>query len=167
MAVRDIVTFGNRRGEGLARRGGYADPFSRMHKEMDRMFQDFFGGFPRIRDEEGAEWGLTPDIDVTESDKEIRVKAELPGVTEDDIDVRLENNTLVISGEKKEETEDKDGSVYRSECCYGSFMRSVPLSAEVDADKVDASFKNGILRVKLPKTGEEKATGKRIQVKHG
>lgn len=166
MAIRDIVPFGNRRREDLARRG-YESPFARMHEEMDRMFRDFFGDFPMLREEEGSDWALSPDLDVKETDKEIRIKAELPGVTEDDIDVRLEGNALILSGEKKEESEDKDGDYYRSECRYGSFTRTVPLNAEIDADNVDASFKDGVLRIRLPKLSEEKTGTKRIQVKQG
>lgn len=166
MAIRDMVPFGNRRRDELARRGDYENPFTRMHEELDRMFRDFFGDWPSPRSESFGEFELSPDIDVRETDKEVRLKAELPGVKEDDVDVRLEGDTLIIKGEKKEESEDKDGNYYRSECRYGSFTRAIPLNAEVDAENVEATFKNGVLRVKLPKLSEEKTSGKRIQVTH-
>lgn len=166
MAIRDMVPFGNRRRDELVPREGYENPFTRMHEELDRMFRDFFGDWPSPRSERFGEWELSPDIDVCETDKEVRLKAELPGVKEDDVDVRLEGDTLIIKGEKREESEDKEGNYYRSECRYGSFTRTIPLSTEVDADNVEATFKNGVLRVKLPKLNEGKTTGKKIQVKH-
>jgi HSP20 family protein len=106
-----------------------------------------------------------PQVDVNEDEKQIKVTAELPGMDEKDIDVALSGNSLTIKGEKQEETEDKGRNYYRSERRYGSFHRVIPLSAEVDQDKAKADFKNGVLRITLPKTGEARKRRKKIDVK--
>ncbi len=116
------------------------------------------------------EWGTMlrwPQIDVTERDGEIRVRAELPGVDEDDIDVSLSGNVLSIRGEKRSETEDRGKDHYRHECYYGSFQRTIPLPCEVERDKVEARFRKGVLTVMLPKTSEAKESVRRIPVRQG
>ena len=104
-----------------------------------------------------------PVVDVFEDKNDIVVKAELPGLDKDNIEVNLTDNTLTIKGEKKKEEEVKEENYYRCERAYGSFVRSVELPKAVHADKVKASFKNGILEVRVPKTEEAKA--KEIKVK--
>jgi HSP20 family protein len=132
---------------------------------MNRLFEDFFGGW-----DEGAlapmgeRWGaFSPQVDVTETDDEIKVSAELPGMDDEDIDVSLSDDMLTISGEKKEEREEKREGYYRTERSYGAFRRAIPLSTTVDDEKVDAVFQNGVLTVALPKTGEAKA--KKVTIK--
>ena len=104
-----------------------------------------------------------PSVDIFETDNEVVVKAEMPGMTKDDIQVSLSDNILTIKGEKKKEEEKSDKDYYRSERVYGAFMRSLPLPAEVNPEKIHAAFKNGVLEVRLPKT--EEAKKKAINVK--
>ncbi len=168
MTIRDMVPFNRRRQRGSvapARRGEH--PLGRLHEELDRMFEDFM---PAMRGQTGLPgWEdfeeYLPSVDVKETDNEIKVTAELPGMDEKDIDVRVEDDTLIITGEKSQENEDRDGDTYHSERYYGSFTRAVPLNAEVDIDNADASYKKGVLRLNLPKTGSDKGEGKKIPVK--
>ncbi len=131
------------------------DPFVRLHREIDDLFDSLVPGFFRGAGLVDALWhgdfDFAPSLELEETSKEIRVAAELPGVDEQDIQVSLENDVLTISGEKKQEKDvDQDGW-QRSERVYGSFRRSVALPAEVALDKVAAKFKNGVLRITLPK----------------
>ena len=105
----------------------------------------------------------TPAVDLYEEKDDIVVKADLPGMDKDNIEVNLSGNRLTIKGEKKQEEEVKKEGYYRSERSYGSFVRTLELPREVQTDKVKAAFKNGILEIRLPKTEESKK--KEIQVK--
>jgi HSP20 family protein len=141
---------------------------TRWERDMDRMMDEFFGR--RARPWWPSRWFGTeelevsaPAVDVFEDKGDIVVKAEIPGMDKDNIEVNLSDHTLTIKGEKKKEEEVKKENYYRAERSYGSFLRTLPLPAEVKADKVKASFKNGILEVRLPKTEEAKA--KQIKVK--
>jgi HSP20 family protein len=107
---------------------------------------------------------MSPLIDVSETDKGVEVTVELPGVDEKDIDVSLANDVLTIKGEKKSETEKTAKDYHLIERAYGAFERSTRLPCEVDASKVKAEFKNGVLKVKLPKTPEAKAKSHKISV---
>ena len=104
-----------------------------------------------------------PVVDVFEEKDDIVVKAELPGMDKDNIEVNLTDHTLTIRGEKKKEEEVKEENYYRAERSYGSFLRTIDLPAEVRGDKVTASFKNGVLEVRMPKT--EQANAKEVKVK--
>lgn len=141
---------------------------TRWERDMDRMMEDFFGR--RVRPWWPDRWFRTdemevraPAIDLFEDKDDIVVKAELPGMDKDNIEVNLADSTLTIKGEKKKEEEIKEENYYRSERSYGSFIRTVELPKAVRTDKVKASFKNGILEVRVPKTEEAKA--KEIKVK--
>ncbi len=103
-----------------------------------------------------------PQVNVSEDEKEITVKAELPGLSSKDIDISIRQNNLILQGEKQFEDEEKNKNYHRIECSYGSFYRTVPLPTEVDADKVKAKFKDGILTVSLPKA--EGAQRKKIEI---
>lgn len=142
-------------------------PFLALHRDMNRLFDEFFANFglAPFGDVWGA--GFSPSVDVMENDKEIRVLAELPGLDENDIEVSLDRNVLTISGEKKEEQEDKGKNYYRVERSYGAFQRTIPLPCEVVADKVDAKFKKGVLTITLPKTEEARKQARKITVKAG
>jgi HSP20 family protein len=140
-------------------------PFGLLRQEMNRLFDNFFGGFemePFMGRRLGA---FSPTVDIKESDKDIRVSAELPGMDDKDIDVLLSKDSVTIKGEKKEEKEDKGKDYYRMERSYGSFSRTIPLPAEVDTDKVKAEFKKGLLTVTLPKTAQAIKQTKKISVK--
>ena len=137
-------------------------------RDMERMMDDFFGR--RTRPWWPERWFRTESMDVTapavdlfEEKDDIVVKAELPGMDKDNIEVRLTDHHLTIKGEKKKEEEVKEENYYRSERSYGSFLRTLELPKEVHADKVKASFKKGILEVRLPKTEDAKA--KEVKVK--
>ena len=141
---------------------------SRWERDMERMMEDFFGR--RTRPWWPERWfrteGMeltTPAVDLYEEKDDIVVKAELPGIDKNNIEVNLTDHTLTIKGEKKKEEEVKEENYYRSERSYGSFLRTLELPKDVHADKVKASFKNGILEVRIPKTEEAKA--KEIKVK--
>ena len=105
-------------------------------------------------------------MDVAETDKEMKVTAELPGIEEKDIDVSFTGDALTIKGEKKQETEKKDKDYTTRECSYGSFQRVIPLSCEIVADKVNATFEKGVLTVTLPKSEAAAASRKKISVKN-
>ncbi len=165
MEIKNLVPSLRNRGSMPSRREE-SQPFFSLQREMNRIFDDFFQGWD-VAPFAGAAARLGqfhPSIDVRESEKEIRVKAELPGMDEKDIEVLLDNETLTIKGEKKEEKEDKGKSHYHVECSYGSFQRVIPLPAGIDQKKVQAQFKNGVLNISLPKTEEAKAKGKKIPI---
>ena len=103
-------------------------------------------------------------VDISDTDNEIRLTAELPGVNREDLEVSVSNDRLTIRGEKKKQQEKSDQDYYRLERYYGSFQRNIPLPYEVDSDQVDASFKDGILAVVLRKTKAEQEKIKRIQI---
>lgn len=162
MAITDLVPWKRGKREVPVRREEVESPFYALQREMNQLFDDFFSGFG-LRPF-GA---FTPRVDLTESDKELKVIAELPGLDENDIEVSLAHNTLTISGEKKAETEDKGKNYYHLERSYGAFQRSIPLPNEVEADKVKADFKKGVLSITLPKTPEAQKRTKKIAIKAG
>jgi len=131
------------------------DPFVSLQRNMNRLFEDFFQDMGTTSFDT-AFGSFTPSVDVQETDKEIKVQAELPGLDENNINISLANNRLSISGEKKQESESNTGNFYRLERSYGSFRRDIALPCEVEEDKVDARFKNGVLTVTLPRTEADK-----------
>jgi HSP20 family protein len=140
------------------------NPFALLRQEVNSLFDNFFRGF-EIEPFMGRLGAFSPSVDVKESDNEIKVSAELPGMHDKDIDVSLTKDSLTIKGEKKEEKEDKGKDYYRMERSYGSFSRTIPLPAEIDTDKVKAEFKKGVLTVTLPKTPRAIKETKKISVK--
>jgi HSP20 family protein len=140
---------------------------TRRESEMDRMMDDFFGRSMRpwwpARWLRGDGEITAPVVDVYEEKDEVVVKAELPGLDKKDIEVNISDSELTLKGEKKKEEKIDEENYYRCERSYGAFLRSVELPTDVQADKVKASFKNGILEIRLPKTEEAKT--KEIKVK--
>ena len=125
----------------------------RLRREMDRLFDRLTEWKPFfLRGEEG-QW--LPAVDISETAKEVIVRAELPGMELDDIDVSLSGNMLKIQGERKQETEEEDENFHKVERSYGAFVRTIQLPAEVDPDGVKATYKKGVLTVKMPKTKAE------------
>lgn len=161
MAIKNLVPFG-KKSIPIRREG--ENPFSLLRREMDSLFDNFFRGLD-MEPFESRFSAFTPKVDVTESDKEIKVSAELPGMDEKDIEVSLQNDMLTIKGEKNAEKEDKGKDYYRMERSYGSFSRTISLPVEVETDKVEAMFKNGVLSITLPKTARAVAETKKIAVK--
>lgn len=141
--------------------------FASLHNEIDRLFEDYFNGNRLPSMKARFESMLAPDIDVSETDKEIQVSAELPGVEEKDVDVTLADGRLTIKGEKKQESEEKDKEFHRVERSYGSFERTLSLPDEIDENKVSATFKNGVLSVTIAKKKGAKPAAKKIAVKKG
>jgi HSP20 family protein len=159
--IRNLVPSGKNR-----LRAGQDDetPLSLLRHGVDSLFDNFFRGFD-IEPFESRMAAFRPRVDVTETDKEIKVAAELPGMDEKDIEVLLQNDMLTIKGEKKEEKEDKAKDYYKMERTYGSFSRTIPLPIEVQTDKIEAKFKNGLLSITLPKTAKAVEEKKKIEVK--
>jgi HSP20 family protein len=121
---------------------------------MNSIFDEFFGRVPsRVEPEEGA-W--SPSVDISENNNAITINAEIPGMSKEDIKINIQDNTMTLKGEKKQEKEEKDANYHRVERSYGAFMRSFTLPTPVQADKVKASYKNGVLRIVLPKSEEVK-----------
>jgi HSP20 family protein len=137
-----------------------------LHDEMDRLFSDFARsiGWPRLR-ESGAALAEWPATDIQENGDEIVVSVDVPGMDEKDVSVELQNGKLTIRGAKRTEREEKKGSYLSRERHYGSVYRSIQLPCDVDASKVSAEFKNGVITVKLPKPEELKQEVKHIEVK--
>jgi HSP20 family protein len=141
--------------------------------DVERMFQEWFEDFwsspvPRFWRPSLARLRTmaleAPALDVYEQKDDLIVKAEIPGLTKDEIDITLEGNTLTIKGEKKKEEEIKEEDYYRCERTYGAFSRSIDLPAAVHTDKVNASFNNGVLEIRLPKTEEAKKNVVKVKV---
>jgi HSP20 family protein len=142
------------------------ESFGPLGDDVNRLFEDFFKGpytWPSLATERSG--GFQPRVDLSETDAELKVSAELPGLREEDIDLSLSNDALTIKGEKKEEKEEKTQGYYRVERHYGSFERTIPLPCEIESDKVDASFKNGVLTVTLPKSAKAQNALTKIAIK--
>jgi HSP20 family protein len=143
------------------------DPFVTFRREVDRMFDDFVNGFGMrpLRPWTGGLQSVTPMIDVADTDKELVVTAELPGLDEKDFDVTLSGDILNIKGEKKAEREEKNGDAYYMERRFGSFSRSVRLPFEVKDEKVDAKYDKGVLTIRVPKPADAQRAVRHIEVK--
>ncbi|HUL29744.1 MAG TPA: Hsp20/alpha crystallin family protein [Thermodesulfobacteriota bacterium] len=136
--------------------------FDRMKKEMDRIWDSFLEGKPETKRRETGKW--VASIDISETKNELIIRAELPGMDPNDIDVSVNHGYLTIRGEKKQEKEEEEEENYHLiERTYGAFSRSIRLPIKVQGDKIHASFKNGVLVVRIPKSGESKK--KEIKVK--
>ena len=141
-----------------------------MEREMERMFDRFGGGWMRPLRWERPSWrdmtapfeGKSPSVDVIERDEEVLVRAELPGVDKSDLDVSMTDNTVTIKGSTRTEEKEEKGDYLRREVSTGSYSRTVTLPAEVDGDKANASFKDGLLELTLPK--QKKAKRRNIKV---
>jgi HSP20 family protein len=146
-----------------AMRDDFFDPFVTFRREMDRMFDGFFGS--GLRQAQSTWHSLTPAVDVDENEKEIIVTAELPGVTEKDVEVGLAGDILTIQGEKHSQHEEKNGDSSYTERRFGSFSRVVRLPFETGEEQVDAKFGNGVLTVRIPKPAQLQRAVRRIEVR--
>ncbi len=151
-------------------------PFDSLRREIDRLFEAVSinpWGLSLARPtlpfempwSRQTSWAVNPAVDISETDGEFEISAELPGMTEKNIDVKLSNGNLVIKGEKSEEKEEDQKDYHLSERRYGSFVRSFAVPEGVDADKIEATFTNGVLKIKLPKNAEARADARKIDVK--
>ena len=145
---------------------GWSGSLSTFQKEFNRMFDDFFKGIEHAPSLFKKDLSLfDPSVDVSENEKEILVTAELPGVDEKDVELTISKNNLIIEGEKKKESEEKNKDYYRKEISYGSFRQVLPLPAEVDESKIEANYQKGVLKIKLPKTAKAQEETKKIPIK--
>ncbi len=138
------------------------DPFFSIGRALQRSLDDTWRGLPTLPMEAAA---MNVDIDVKEDEKAFHVSADLPGLTEKDIDVSFDDGLLTIRGEKKVEREEKKDTWHIIERSSGSFARRLTLSADIDASKIDAKFDKGVLTVTLPKLPEEKSSARKIEIK--
>ncbi len=142
-------------------------PFFSLQQEMNRLFDNFFQAFdsPMLSPLTEMPGMFEPRVDVSETDKEMCVSVELPGLDEKDVDVSISDDALTIKGEKREEKEENITGHYRMERRYGSFQRTIPFPVGVDKDKAEATFKRGVLTVKLPKSAEAQKEVKKIKIR--
>ena len=165
MSAADLLRRPNRVNRLALRREGES-PMLAIQNEMYRMFEQFFSeDFPfsnRLATRPGLDF--FPKMDISESETEYKVSAELPGMDEKDISVELQDDVLVLRGEKKNEQEEKGKNWFRREQSYGSFHRAIELPAGVDAGKAKAQFKKGVLTFVAPKRPEEQARRKTVPI---
>jgi HSP20 family protein len=159
MNLRSVIPSGN---GGSRNVSTTANPFGFLHREIDRLFEDFTRGLDVAGQ---AQVNLVPSIDVAETDKEIMITAEMPGLERKDVDISFEDNVLTIRGEKKVEKEqdDKNKNYHLSERSYGVFLRVLQLPAGIDPSKIQATMSNGVLKITIPKPAHSEP--KKIEVK--
>jgi HSP20 family protein len=156
------------KGQGGRLPSRYQDPFLSFRAEMDRLFDSFLGGAPSLTSLRQGFSGaqvMTPTLDVKENEKEIVVKADLPGMDEKDINLTIHNGVLSLRGEKKSEHTDERENYHVMERSYGSFQRSIRLPDTIDEDKAEARFDKGVLTITLPKRPETVSAQKKIEIK--
>jgi len=141
--------------------------FLTLQKEMNHLFDNFISdpSWPLLTVAPDTTMNFSPNVDITETEKEYKIKAEIPGMDEDKIQLSVENNTLVIKGEKKEESEERTKRHYHTERSFGRFYRSIPFNSEVNGERVSAKYKKGVLSVVIAKSDKAISSKKRIQIK--
>ncbi len=168
-AERKVMPYRKETEDLLPERQEELRPFSLLRHEVDRLFDDFTHGFRsffdpfRLIGERTGEF--YPEVDVLESDKDVRVNVELPGIDEKDVELSFRDGHLMIRGEKKEEHEEKGVDYYRAERAFGEFSRMIPVPMDVDTEKISAEYKKGLLSITIPKTEESRARVKKIPIK--
>jgi len=168
MSVRDLIPWGRTSTNQAPSvfRDSDRDPFLSLHREVNRLFDDVFRGFGTgltAFSSLSAAGGGWPSVEISDREKEITVTAEVPGLEEKDIEILLDDGVLTLRGEKRSESEDKDRRF--SERVYGRFERRIPLGYEIEEDKVEARFRNGVLTVTLPKSETAQSQVRRIAIK--
>jgi HSP20 family protein len=170
MHIKDLIPWA-RHGETARSKsmepGATSDhPMAELQRQMNQVFESFWGRIDRPFAAGGWPFGEQgPRSDVVETDEGVEVTVELPGMEQEDVEVSLAGDTLTVKGEKKVERQDQKKGYYVSERSYGSVYRTIPLPSGVDTEKADASFRNGVLTVKIPHSPEARARVKRINVK--
>lgn len=137
-------------------------PFNRLASLREEMNRLLDGSLAQFASGTGLFGGWSPTVDVFQDKDNVLIKAELPGMKKEDIDITFQEGMLTICGERKQEAESKEGDVFRSERFFGKFHRTISMPTKVEADKIQATYKDGILCVQLPKAAEAKA--KQIEV---
>lgn len=169
MKFKDLMHRGEKHVEPVEGATGPTTSLGSLREAMDRLFEDFVHGELPWASNERSPAAVFPSIDVTESADAVEVSAELPGLDESDVEVTLGggNDVLVLTGQKTVESEREEQEVHHVERCYGSFRRSIALPCTVDPAGVEASFKKGVLKVRLPKSQAESPSTRRIPVSAG
>ncbi len=146
-------------------------PFLGLQRSINQLFRDFGRDWnidwPQAVFARNGDQMLIPSIDLSEDDKNVIVSAEMPGMDAKNVQVSIKDDVLTIKGEKKFETEEKKKNYYRSECHYGTFERMIPLPVQVENEKIQAVYKNGVLNITLPKTPEAQKHARTVQVRAG
>ncbi|HIJ59516.1 MAG TPA: Hsp20/alpha crystallin family protein [Nitrospirae bacterium] len=150
--------------ESVSVRKEEENPFLSLQREMNSLFENFFRDFESLPFAQSA-GVFSPKVDVLETERDIKISAELPGMDEKDIDVSIHKESVTIKGEKKIEKEDKGKDYYRMERSYGSFSRTIPLHLDVNIDKAEAKFSKGLLTISIPKTDKAIKEVKKIAIK--
>ena len=176
---------GQVQGQGLTRRGNGgrlgigafgASPFmlmQRMADDMEQFMEEFGFGRPELRSAIMPRFGFSgngnnvwsPQVEVRQRGNRLMVRADLPGVNRDDIQVNVDNDVLTIRGERRQEREEEREGVYRSERMYGHFARSIPLPEGADPDQFEANFKDGVLEISIPTPEEKQQRSRRIEIR--
>lgn len=148
---------------------GFADPFERLQEEMDRIFSPYLRGFhwPRLGFTPAEDGVLLATLDVSETPEAVQILADVPGIKDKDLDITLSDHFLTLKGRRESESEEERKNYHRIERSYGEFQRRVALPCEVDANKVDAKLKDGVLTITLPKSVKAMEQEKKITVKAG
>lgn len=137
------------------------EPFNQLRSEVDRLFEGFPFRLPSLK---LGRFASVPPLEMTESDKEYKISAELPGIDPEDVDVTFEDGLLRIAGEKKQEREENERGYRLSERSYGMFERAIALPSAANPDKIEADFKKGVLTITVAKDGQEKANVRKIKI---
>ncbi len=163
MQMKDLLPWARREPAGQVRAG--ADPVADLQRQMNSLFENFWRGAERPFGSLDPAGDGVPRSDVVETDDGIEISVELPGMDQQDVEVSIAGDSLTIKGEKKIEKQEEKRGYYVSERSYGSVYRTIPLPPGVEADKAEATFRNGVLTVRLPQTAEAKENVKRVEVK--
>jgi HSP20 family protein len=159
----NLVRWRNRKDRTALERPNFMDWPRSFSQEMDRIFDRFAQEFGWATTGFGSAIGWAPALDVTETDQEIVVRAEIPGIDPQDVDVQVSGRLLTVSGEKREAHEEKRGATYRAERRFGRFRRTIELPSAVEVDQVSARIDKGVLTITLPRS--ERSRPKRVEIK--
>lgn len=147
-------------------------PLARLHDDLDRLFDSFFGGsgMPSLARLNRPSWPglasgfLRPSVDIAENKTGYTIRVEIPGVEKEDVKLTIEDDTLLITGEKRQEKEGNDGGYHCVERSYGSFQRVISLPADCNHEKLEAKFRNGVLTITLPRKAGVKSNAREIAI---
>jgi len=167
MAISKWNPFGDDSDDDVPSRGNrFRAPFRQLQRDMNRIFEDFFDRTAPVRGDSGfpapTDTNVRPRIDVSEDDETLKIRAELPGLDRDDIELEADDNGVTIKGEKSVESEDEQEGYYRRERSYGYFRRTIPFPVDVDIADATATFRDGLLDVRFPK--KETDRGERLEI---
>lgn len=144
-------------------------PLEHLHRDIDRLFSNFFGsqslastGFPTL--DTAADWVLKPSVNIAETDRAYKISVEIPGVDKDDVRLSVEDGTLIIEGEKRQEKDENEKNFHRIERRYGSFRRLISIPNDTDESNIDAKFKNGVLTISLSRNPVQPSEAKTIRI---